>query len=738
MNRVILLSILVFLSFQLKAQEKTYSINMKRASSEIELDGVFDEQAWQDAEVTKSFYNSKPVDTSFALSLTEVRVTYNDNFMYIAATCYDELEGDYIVQSLKRDFSFPRTDAFGVFIDPYLDGTNGFSFACNPYGAQREGVIEYGGIYGVTTAWDNKWYSKTLISEGKWTVEMAIPFKTLRFKEGMKEWKINFARHDQKRNEESTWVPVPVNFNIAHLGYTGNLLWDEPTRSPGANVSLIPYVSAGGNESFDGESTSVDPKAGFDAKIGVTSSLNLDITVNPDFSQVEVDRQVTNLDRFEPSFPEQRQFFIENNDLFGNLGTRATRPFFSRRIGIATYSDPSSGQTRTGITPILGGVRLSGKVNNNWRVGVLNIQTGKDEDLGIDGQNYAMAISQHKFWKRSNISAFMVNRQGFGSDSLKEDSFNSEDYNRVVGADLNLLSGNGQLNARSYIHRSISPGGLDDDSYSIGNSFEYDTKKLYAGIFQEYVGESYSSEVGFTPRLGYYHYKPEVGYFVYPKASKIFNYHLIGALYNHYTTVSNELQEQSSSMYYEVRLLNTAKANLSVINKSITLQRNFNPSRGRGDTLLLAGTTHSFNYLRLVAQTDERKSLFFKVDNRIGQYYNGEIISLYSSLRYRMAPKVNITFDYTYTGIIMPEPYTTTDFHLLGSQLDVSFTTKLFFTTFVQYNTQADNLNINSRLQWRFKPASDLYLVYTDNYFPETFAAKSRAVVLKFNYWFNL
>lgn len=731
----ILLFLLLCILFQLPVSAQDYAFHLKKASSTIVLDGEFDEQAWQDAEVITNFYNSKPVDTSFAKSITEVRMTYNENFLYVSAICYDELEGDYIVQSLKRDFSFPRTDAFAVFIDPYNDGTNGFSFGCNPYGAQREGVLEAGGRYGVTTAWDNKWYSKTKISEGKWTIEMAIPFKTLRFKEGMSEWRINFARHDQKRNEESTWVPVPVNFNVAHLGYTGRVIWDEPTRTPGANVSVIPYLSMGSNKQFVPENKPVDitPDAGFDAKIGITSSLNLDVTVNPDFSHVEVDRQVTNIDRFELFFPERRQFFIENNDLFGSLGTSRTSPFFSRRVGLGTDS-----LGRTVENPILAGLRLSGKINNNWRIGVLNIQTKQNEVAGIDGQNYAMAISQHKFWKRSNFSAFMVNRQGFGSDSSNKKAFNTEDFNRVLGADLKLLSSDGKFNMHSYTHKVLTPFDSLEDTWSIGNSFEYDTKKLYVGVFQEYVGEDYKSDVGYTPRVGYYHYKPEVAVFYYPQKTSLFNYHKVGSSYDFYTNISHQKIEHSAQIYYEVRFMSTAKINIGLVDEYIQLQRDFNPSRTPSGLKLKAGEGYAFSSLKLTAQTNERKNIFFSIDNRFGEYFNGKRLYLSASARYRIAPKINITVDYAYTDIVLPTPYSSANYHLLGTQFDMSFTTKLFFTTFVQYNTQIDNVNINSRLQWRFKPASDLFLVYTDNYFPETMLAKSRAVVLKFTYWFNL
>jgi len=335
------------------AEKETPTLKIRKATAPIIIDGIIDEPDWKSADVAEDFFQNFPYDSSFAITKTQVKVTYDDQNIYVAAICYDDLPGDYVVQSLKRDFSYPISDAFAVYIDPFNDKLNGFSFAVNPLGAQREGLLQGGGFFGVTTSWDNKWYSKVKRKADRWIVEMAIPFKTIRYQENNITWGINFSRNDLKRNENSSWSPVPRNFNIGSTAFTGTLIFESPPKKPGTNISIIPYAIASTDQDFSSEGdVNQSGNSGFDAKIAVSPSLNLDITLNPDFSQVEVDRQIVNLTRFSLFFPEKRQFFVENSDLFSKFGFRQIRPFFSRNIGL--------NQGR--IMPILAGARLSATV----------------------------------------------------------------------------------------------------------------------------------------------------------------------------------------------------------------------------------------------------------------------------------------------------------------------------------------------------------------------------------------
>nr|ABD75760.1 hypothetical protein [uncultured bacterium] len=281
-------------------------------------------------------------------------MAYDKSNLYMAIICHDTLPGKRPVESFRRDWNFGKNDNFFAAIDTYNDQTNGFAFGVNAVGGQWDGIQSQGG--NVSLEWDGKWYSAVQNHQDFWVAEFSIPFRTVRYRNGVDEWGINFSRLDLKANEKSSWAPVPRQFQSANLAYTGTLQWEEPPPPSGVRFSLIPYLSGKATQHVEaGEEIKPGWGAGLDAKVILSTSMNLDVTINPDYSQVEVDRQQLNLDRFELFFPEKRKFFLENSDLFANLGDQSLRPFFSRRIGLDT--------------PVLAGARLSGNLGDNWRLG---------------------------------------------------------------------------------------------------------------------------------------------------------------------------------------------------------------------------------------------------------------------------------------------------------------------------------------------------------------------------------
>jgi hypothetical protein len=206
-----------------------YRLAIQKASSEIIIDGVLDEKAWEDAAVAKDFFMITPMDTSFARVNTDVRMSYDEDHLYLIVINHHAVEGPYMVESLRRDFSFGKNDNFLLFMDPFDDMTNGFSFGANAAGAQWDGQMFNGGA--IDLSWDNKWVSKVKNYEDKWIFEAAIPFKSIRYKKGISEWGINFSRLDLKTTEKSGWAPVPRQFPSASLAYTGILVWDNPPLS---------------------------------------------------------------------------------------------------------------------------------------------------------------------------------------------------------------------------------------------------------------------------------------------------------------------------------------------------------------------------------------------------------------------------------------------------------------------------------------------------------------------------
>jgi hypothetical protein len=471
--------------------------------------------------------------------------------------------------------------------------------------------------------------------------------------------------------------------------------------------------------------------AGFDAKFSINSSLNLDVTVNPDFSQVDVDQQLTNLTRFSLFFPEQRQFFLENSDIFSRFGFSRIRPFFSRRIGL------QNGQA----IPILGGLRLSGKLNRKWRIGVMSIQTGEYSPLNLDAQNYTVAAFQRKVFERSNISFIMINRQGFDGNSI-----NSTDYNRVVGIDYDLYSANNQWQGKFFYHYSLTPE-LRNNNFTHASYLSYDDKYWFIMWNHEYVGKNYRSDIGFIPRqeffdgsdnsfkrLSYWRLEPYIARTFFVKSENLYSI-TTGAYWDYYADSSfsaNDVQYRANTNF---TFYNTSSLNLRFTEHFTRLLFPIDITQTGAAPLPIGG----YQYRDVGASwvSNRRKLFNYEIGASYGSFFVGEKIGISGVLRYRIQPYANISFRFSHDYLDFPQPYGINRLTLLGPTFDITFRNNVFWTTFVQYNTQIDNLNLNTRFQWRFKPMSDLFIVYIDNY-DSMLGIKNRGVVAKLVYWFGI
>ena len=699
---------------QVKAvNREKFRIHVVKSRGEMNLDGVLDEDAWKTAERVTDFQCVLPIDTGIAKAATCVMLTYDSDNLYLGIICYDTLPGRRPAESLRRDFVFGKSDNFITFIDTYNDQTNGFSFGVSAAGAQWDGLQANGGT--VALEWDTKWKSEVKNYPDRWEAEFAIPFHSIRYNEGETEWGINFSRLDLKSNEKSSWAPMPRQFPTASLAYTGTLIWDNPPPKAGVRFSIIPYVS--GNmihNSEKGENPKYSGTAGADAKISLSTSLNLDLTVNPDFSQVEVDLQRTNLERYELFFPEKRQFFLENSDLFASLGKDNIRPFFSRRIGLNS--------------PVQAGFRLSGKLENDWRIGVMDIQT--DAKDTIDAANFATIAIQRKVLKRSNIAAFMINKQlmGVNSDSVMNP------YNRLAGIDFNLASRDNRWTGKFFYHQSFfdnSPG----DAFAAVAFLEYNTQHISAFLGQSWVGNHFTAETGFVPRTGFYELNPLIQYKFYPKSATVANH---GISFKMDMFFSTELQktDHDATFSYFVEWLQKHKLTLELKNTFVELYKPFDPTN-TGGIQLDSASRFNWNEIGTNFLSDTRRLLNVDITARYGGFYNGTKLGFTGNLFYRIQPYASIAASVSYNKIELPEPYNSAQLVLIGPRIDVTFTDKVFLTTLMQYNNQIDNFNLNIRFQWRFAPVSDLFIVYTGNVYPENFKTKNRGVAIKLSYWFN-
>lgn len=758
LRRAIRLCILLILvwAVTLTAQNQPgKGLHIRKAAGKITLDGVLDEPAWQNADVADNWYLNYPVDTLRAPFQTEARLTFDEEFLYVSFVCYDD-ERPNIVNSLRRDFNYDLNDNVGFTLGTYNDRLNGFFFVITPQGVQMEGTVTGGGSGdgSFNVFWDNKWYSEVVRYPDKWIAELAIPFKSIRYKSDVKEWNIAFDRWDLKRNHKSSWIRTPIQYVSASFAYGGQLVWEDPIPPAQTNISIIPYLA--GNVAQDNQleprASTSDLQAGFDAKIGITPSMNLDLTVNPDFSQVEVDQQVINLTRFEFRFPERRQFFLENSDLFDLAGFPNARPFFSRRIGLAPDS--------TGLfqrVPIAFGARLSGSLNEDWRLGVMNMHTREQLPLGLPAQNYTVAALQRNFWVQSSFALSFVNKQSLDVELADTSKYFSRSifqeiqtggttilrpnrYNRVVSADLELLSKDNKWYHSSFIARSFDDFDRGEDLAG-ALFFRYAERNVSVFLGYTFVNQFFNSEAGFVPSArvypGQYRYFTNGSYTFYPDSKSIVS---MGPSANveHTYIPGGTLTDKDYGLGYSFRFLNTSSLRLSYSYVYQRLTNDFNFIDPDRYTSFKKGEEYDWHAVSASYQSNTRQLFNFNLSATYGGFYNGRNFNLNGELTYRYQPFGNISLRIDFNDLNLAPGYGQEQLFLIGPRVDLTFTDNLFLTTYYQYNNLLDNMNLNARFQWRFQPASDLFIVYTENYLPEDFSSKNRALVFKMTYWLNL
>lgn len=713
-----------------------FSISPQKISTPINLDGILNEANWQIATAASDFKMHYPYDSLPASSSTSAKILFDKNNLYIGAICKNSKPTEYVIQSLKRDFDFRENEAFIVFLDLYNDASTGMTFGVNPEGVQRDGIIPRGGTKGVQLNWDGKWLAEVYQSpDGMyWSVEIAIPLKTLRYANNNFTWGINFARNDLSNNEVSTWFPVTRGFEVATLAQAGKVNWQILPEPQNSKITIIPYSAISAEKTYTPATAShVKPKVGLDAKVALTSSLNFDFTINPDFSQVEVDQQVIDLNRFELFFPEKRLLFLENSDLFSGLGNSRVRPYFSRRIGSAG-SDP---------VQIHFGARLSGKINKDWQIGLMTVQTDPVEGFGNVGQNYSIAAIRRSVLSGSNLTAFISNRQEL--DGL---FFNNSNFNRVGGLEFDFRSKNSLWSGKSFLHYSRSSG-IEDDGLTYSGKLRYRSKIASIFFGMDGVGENYLTNMGYVPRLwheyndstyripynqirsnGYYRFFSKDG------SSKI-DFWSLGFDANIFTNKNDfSYQEHEVDVYFILRFLDASELKLTTFHFSPKL---FFPFILNGlDFPFLEGNYPNRRF-SLEYDSGKLKRLYWHALIGYGGEYMGNRFDFRGEMNYRFKKFIAAGVTFSQQNLSgFPNVYGDANFSLVGSKVEISFNRNLFFTTFLQYNTQADNFNINSRFNWRFKPMSDLYLVYTENYLSSDLSVKDRALVLKLNYWLDL
>jgi len=718
--------LLVFMVFPLMAlaQQSTIPFHEKN----IEVDGRFDELIWSQIPGYTGFYNHLPTDEGLAENQTSVRLFHNGENLYIGATYHDSIPQTQL-GSLKRDDvanTVASSDTFVLILDTQNQQQSAYYFAVNIGATQTDGLIERIGEadgFTINTSWNAVWGAKTSTEGNLKHYEIKIPLKALNYNTGKSIFGIQFYVRDIKNNSWTIFTNVKRNYRLFDLRFTEGFSVENLPKNSTSRFAVTPSVTLNYQNDILGDTDKTSFKPSLDVQYNVTSSLKMDAAINPDFSQIDVDQQVTNLTRFSIFFPEQRNFFLENSDLFSNLGVEGVNPFYSRRIG--SNSD------------IQFGLKLSGNLAPKTRLGFLNVQTEKDNVA--KPQNYGTLVVEQQLSKNFTATGFLINRQ----ETEKLGFVNK--YNRVTGVNLNYKSNNkkwiGLANFGSSLNDSISGR---NNFYNAG--VWYNKRGVSWNASLKTIGRNYITDVGFTPRLYNYdalndivvregYTQSTVGALLvkFTDASKIINnYRYLNFSNDIYWNEDGTMAQSSTFYNTAVFFKNLSATYINLYHDYVDLKYAFDPL-GNGNEL--APNVYKYFGARAGYNSVFNAKFVYRGYIHHGEYYNGKNSAAFFNLNYRMLPFANLQASYEINALDLNELGSET-FHLARFTGEVFFSNQLNWTTYVQYNTQFDNFNVNSRLQWEYKPLSYIYLVVTDNY-TKNVARTNWGVAFKMNFRFD-
>ena len=723
-----------FFPYFIIAQEKEKQIVVYSIEKDIKIDGKASEAIWKKANWANDFWQWRPSDSLKAEKQTQFKMLRDDQNLYILII--SKTNGiNFTTPNLKRDFNTYGADYITLLFDTFNDGTNAFSFATNPLGLKAEGLIS-GGNQNYRSdrnyAWDTKWTVETSIEEDQYTAEIKIPLSAFFYDNKNISWRFNLYRRNNQGNEHSIWIRTPQNQTVGNLGFMGKMIFEKLLKKARKPISIIPYLSGSSQKDFVNNTQENKLSVGGDAKIPIGNALNLDLTLNPDFSQVEVDDQVVNLTRFAISLPEKRQFFTQNDDLFKDFGAYGdVTPFFSRRIGVAEDLNGNTIENK-----IIAGARLSGKLNSNLRIGLLNVLTDADIANEIPSNLNTVFTLRQKVFERSNISFFYIDRR----TTDKYDFISKEERkNSVTGIEYNLATKDSKWSGRMFFHKSFTEG-LDEDDMITGMKLQRNTLRHRASLELIHGGEDFRSDLGFYRRTGFLKVSPNYTFRIYPKNPNVNSYEISERSFLVFNPrLSYKLTDRWFITSIRKNYLNSTNFQFRLTNRYEFLTDGFDPTRSSDGIDLPGNTSYDFTEAQISYRSDQRKMLNFNTEISYGSFYNGNKLSVENEINWRKQPFFNASLTVNYNKIKLPKPYSSKNIWLVSPKLDFTFTKTLSWTTFVQYNSQGENLGVNSRFQWRFAPLSDLFLVYNDNYITtDNFSPRYRSFNLKLTYWLNI
>jgi hypothetical protein len=685
-------------------------------SARIRVDGVLDEPAWLRADSATDFITALPRAGFPASERTVVRVLYDAEQLYIGAYMYDAQPDRLFSPSLEQDFETRDADLFGVVLDTFLDRQNAVMFAVNPAGAVFDAQA-FNDARDVNRAWEGVIETRTAVHDDGWSVEIAIPLRTLRFRAsaGEQDWGLNFLRRVRRLNEDSYWAPLERQSRLYKMSQAGTLTGLAGLRQ-GRNLTVKPYISGsalGGRARLDAGARAADLDAGFDVKYGITSRLTLDVTALTDFSQVEVDQEQVNLTRFSLFFPEKRDFFLENDGIFtfGDVternyrtgsGPRDFKLFYSRSIGLSRDRRP---------LPILGGARLSGRAGST-EIGVLDMQTRTS--AGAPAENFGVLRLRHNFGSSADVGVMLVNRQG-------TDAENRADHNRAFGVDANLRLLR-YLLVNSYLATTAQPAAGDD---RVAGYLQAAWRDPFWNVsaFVKHVGDGFQPEAGFIRRRGMRQAFATIGAHPQPRLPRV-------AEVNPYLDVSftenlaGALETRWAKAGFVVGFVDGATLSLAHEDR---FERLLEPTSIAGASV--AAGDYRFGETSLAYETSGARRITGRLALAAGDFYDGEKTSFSARIGMRPSVQLGVEAFAQYNDVRLAGHSVRAD--AFGGRIRYAASTRLFASAFLQYIESTDELVTNLRLNFIHAPLSDIFFVVTERRAVGGDAAPERVLTLK-------
>ena len=723
------------------------TIRAIKLTEAIRLDGQLDEQVYRTVPAITGFIQQAPDEGAPATEKTEAWIMFDERNIYVAGRIWDSAPPSaWVANEMRRDTSQLRqNDTFAVVLDTFYDRRNAVAFYTNPLGALADFALTNEG--NPNSDWNPVWDVRAGRFAGGWTVEMEIPFKSLRYRQGQAQvWGVQLRRNVRRKNEWAYITPLPIS---AGAGPGGIFRVSEAAtlvglEVPGGsrNLEIKPYGIGGSTTDRNASpptSNAGDGDVGVDVKYGITENLTADFTYNTDFAQVEVDEQQVNLTRFSLFFPEKREFFLEGRGIFdfarggvggsgGALrrggsgggffgGGNAPTLFYTRRIGLEGGA----------IVPILGGGRVTGKMGA-FDVGALSIQTDDEAVSGAEMTNFTVARVKRDILRRSSIGALFTNR----SVSIVGDG-----SSQAYGADA-TFSFYDNVSLLGYVAKTQTPG-LDSEDTSYQGRFNYGGDRYGLQAEHLVVEDNFIPEVGFLRRDNFRRTYTTVRFSPRPRSIDAIRQFRVEGSFDYIVTAdTGQVETRQSQLGVSAELENSDRVGVSVADNFEFLVQPFTP--GPGVTLPVGG--YSFRDVEATYSVGAQHRLNGTFTVRAGEYFSGDITSIgFSRGRVTLTRRFSVEPSVSVNWIDTPQGSFRTD--LVVSRVNYTFTPRMFLSALIQYNSSSDTISSNFRLRWEYTPGSELFVVYsedrnTDPLRPDRFSELSnRGFVVKVNRLFR-